>query len=185
MRIVEHGWLRARPDLDDVVNGVFIPKAARTRKEEYTFALEAAPEGPGGLLDVATGFIPEWHLFATIMANAGWIVEAVDSNPEVMNLPEHYAIRYSIADGRDLPFADASFDYVTCISTLEHLSFDDQRAVVAEMLRCCMPGGRIVVTADEAPWLPLLFGETETNFELESLTSAGLSPAVYYIIVDV
>lgn len=42
-----------------------------------------------------------------------------------------------------LPFADASFDLVTCQTVIMHLS--DPRAGLAEMLRVLTPGGRILL----------------------------------------
>lgn len=183
MRIVEHGWVVAQPYLPPEVSGIYIPKETRTRREEYTLVRGLAPEG-STLLDIATGFIPQWHLFARVMAEEGWLVEAIDTNPGVMQLPAHPQINYHIADGRDIPFADHSFDYVTCISTLEHLEPADQRIIVAEMLRCVRPGGRIVVTADNAPWLPILFGADKLEVTQPEGPAAQLSPSVYYICVD-
>jgi methionine biosynthesis protein MetW len=52
-------------------------------------------------------------------------------------------VRLLPADGR-LPFADASFDLVTCLEVLEHM-FDPQSALV-ELRRVLRPEGAIVVT---------------------------------------
>ena len=48
------------------------------------------------------------------------------------------------ADGRQLPFADASFDRVIAAEVLEHV-YDD-RAVLAEMWRVLRPGGLAAIT---------------------------------------
>lgn len=184
MRIVEHGWLPAMPELDDFVSGIYIPKATKTRKEEYTFVRDALPEEPGKLLDLATGYVPEWHLFACIAGEEGWLVDALDENPNVFNLPSHPNVAYWHADAKDVPFADHSFDCVTCISTLEHLPQIDQQQIVAEMLRCCKVGGRLILTADFAFWLPLFFGATEVDTEGPQGAATYLNPPVYYVIVD-
>lgn len=181
MKILSQGWLNVRPDLLPLVNGIYIPEATRTRKEEYTFALNSAPSPPGTLLDVACGYVPEWHLFPVIMAEAGWIVVAVDKHPEVHKLPEHSAICYRVADGRAIPFESEKFDYVTCISTLEHVDRRCSRKIVAEMERCCKPGGRLLATADDAPWLPVLFGG---EFDITEAPWPGLNPSVYFVVAE-
>ncbi len=48
------------------------------------------------------------------------------------------------ADGRNLPFADASFDAVLCHHVLEHV--DDDRALIAEMARVLHPSGWSLVS---------------------------------------
>lgn len=47
-------------------------------------------------------------------------------------------------DGRTIPFADASFDYLLCTEVLEHA--EDPVALVAEMHRVLRPGGILVAT---------------------------------------
>ena len=49
-----------------------------------------------------------------------------------------------VADGRRLPFADASFDRVIAAEILEHV--EDDVAVMAEVRRVLRPGGRVAVT---------------------------------------
>lgn len=49
------------------------------------------------------------------------------------------SIRYLVARGESVPFADASFDAVYCCDTLEHV--DDLGAVVNEAVRVLAPGG--------------------------------------------
>lgn len=44
-----------------------------------------------------------------------------------------------VASGEQLPFAKASFDYVTCIGSLEH--FEDMQAGIAEIRRLLKPNG--------------------------------------------
>jgi SAM-dependent methyltransferase len=54
------------------------------------------------------------------------------------------------ADGRRLPFADATFDRVIAAEVLEHVV--DDRAVMAEVHRVLRPGGRAAVTVPR--WWP-------------------------------
>ncbi len=81
--------------------------------------------------------------------------------------PEGYclwqkAISYVFADLRDLPFRDAYFDCVVCISTLEHVGKDnatytddpayrenhahDFEKAVRELRRVCRTGGQVLLT---------------------------------------
>ena len=47
------------------------------------------------------------------------------------------------ADIRDMPFADASFDFLLSVHVLEHL--EDDRPALAEVARILRPGGRAVI----------------------------------------
>ncbi len=54
--------------------------------------------------------------------------------------------------GKPLPFADASFALVTCVSVLEFVgSRTGRRALLAEMLRVLTPGGSLYL-ATPSPW---------------------------------
>jgi SAM-dependent methyltransferase len=57
-----------------------------------------------------------------------------------------------VARIEELPFADASFDAVTCLDVVEHTP--DDRATLAELLRVTRPGGLLLVTvpAYQALW---------------------------------
>lgn len=52
-------------------------------------------------------------------------------------------VRFVIADGADLSFADSSFDAVVSMNALHHLR--DWRAVLAESLRVLKPKGKLVL----------------------------------------
>lgn len=53
------------------------------------------------------------------------------------------ALRAAVSDVRALPFADASFDAVYSMGTIEH--FDETEQAVAEMARVLKPGGRAII----------------------------------------
>ena len=56
-----------------------------------------------------------------------------------------------VADVRRLPFRDGEFDVAVSISTLDHFeSADELRAGLEELARVLGPGGRLVVTLDNA-----------------------------------
>jgi len=54
-----------------------------------------------------------------------------------------HSLRSAVGDVRDLPFADASFDAVYSMGTIEH--FDETERAVAEIVRVLKPGGRAIV----------------------------------------
>jgi ubiquinone/menaquinone biosynthesis C-methylase UbiE len=51
--------------------------------------------------------------------------------------------RFVRADSEHLPFADASFDVVTCSNSFHH--YPDQQACVRQMRRILRPGGRLMI----------------------------------------
>jgi ubiquinone/menaquinone biosynthesis C-methylase UbiE len=69
-----------------------------------------------------------------------------------------------------LPFADASFDAITCIDAINH--FPDRPKMLAEWTRLLKPGGRIVFTD------PLIVSGPLANSEIAIRTSAG-----FYLVV--
>jgi len=64
-------------------------------------------------------------------------------------------LRFIVADGRDLPFADRSFDLVHSAAVLEHVgSFENQARMVAECLRVARRG---VCLTTPNRWFPIEF----------------------------
>lgn len=55
----------------------------------------------------------------------------------------------TIADVRDLPFGDASFDAVLCAAVLLHLPDADMRVALGELRRVLRPGGRLVMSVKQ------------------------------------
>ncbi len=55
-------------------------------------------------------------------------------------------VTFQLADGRELPFPDASFDRAFSISVLEHIAEGGDREALGELARVVRPGGRIVLT---------------------------------------
>jgi SAM-dependent methyltransferase len=52
-------------------------------------------------------------------------------------------------DLTDIPYDDDTFDYITCVSTIEHTA--KPRRALEEMVRCTKPGGRVLITTDHNP----------------------------------
>ena len=94
-------------------------------------------------------------LLAVALARTGVHVTSVDElTPEIdewRRLAEHAPnIRFEVADGRALPFADASFDHAYSISVLEHIAEPGDEQALAELARVVRPGGRVFVTLPHA-----------------------------------
>jgi len=93
------------------------------------------------VLDLATGT----GAVARAAAARGAAVSAVDVSQEMVELARTLSppeLEFVCADALALPFADASFDAVTCGFGLSHLP-DIERAL-AEICRVLRPGGRLV-----------------------------------------
>ncbi|REK17527.1 MAG: methyltransferase domain-containing protein [Planctomycetota bacterium] len=78
-------------------------------------------------------------------------ITCCDLSPEMLararNRLKSSVPRYVSADLSHLPFADESFDCVTCGYVLEHLP--DARPGLAEMARVMKPGGRLLLLTTE------------------------------------
>lgn len=59
-------------------------------------------------------------------------------------------LRFAVADGRALPFGDASFDCAYSISVLEHVPGEGDLQALRELVRVVRPAGRVVVTVPYA-----------------------------------
>jgi SAM-dependent methyltransferase len=108
---------------------------------------QAARVGPGArVLDVACG--P--GLVALHLAEAAGHVTGLDLTPAMLEKAREQQGRRGLANlswdlGRadDLPYPDASFDAVVTRFSFHHLG--DPAKALAEMVRVCRPGGRVVV----------------------------------------
>lgn len=98
-------------------------------------------------------------------------------------------VRWSVADVRALPFADASFTTIVSTSTLDHFPDPaDLGRSLRELRRVLAPDGRLVITLDNRQnvfdpilrlaqrlrWLPFYLGRSYTVHELRrELEAAG------------
>lgn len=93
------------------------------------------------LLDVGCG----GGILAEEFAGLGLDVTGIDPSTSSVETARRHAdqqgfpITYRIGAGENLPFADASFDCVSCCDVLEHVR--DVDAVLAEISRVLKPGG--------------------------------------------
>jgi SAM-dependent methyltransferase len=91
-------------------------------------------------------------LVAPLRERAAEVV-AIDVSPEVVAAAHrrHPELDARCADARRLPFEEGAFDVVLSNSTLDHFeTLDDVAAALAELHRVLEPGGRLLVTLDNA-----------------------------------
>jgi SAM-dependent methyltransferase len=69
----------------------------------------------------------------------------------VAHLPAGANCRTVLYDGDRMPFADAEFDAVLSIETLEHVR--DEQRTLAEMYRVLAPGGTLVISVPNKWWV--------------------------------
>jgi ubiquinone/menaquinone biosynthesis C-methylase UbiE len=116
-------------------------------KDALTLLVDAARPLPTDVsLDVACGPGSVVLAFATRLARA----TGLDATPAMLDQARAAAQRAAVAnvawhtgDVYGLPFADASFDIVSCRFAFHHLQ--EPARAFAEMVRACRPGGRVVL----------------------------------------
>jgi len=107
------------------------------------WAVAALALAPGArVLDIGSGTGDHAGELAEV---AGEVI-GLDPNPGMRAEAARRAPRARFVDGNayDLPFADGSFDAVTCERVFQHLDHPERAA--AEIARVLAPGGRAVVT---------------------------------------
>jgi SAM-dependent methyltransferase len=98
-----------------------------------------------------------------VLAHYGAQVTAVDIDPASVELARLNAQRYGAADkikfhvlepGKKLPFADTSFDVVTCNSVLEYVGHRMLPETQRELDRILRPGGLLLVFGTSSRYWP-------------------------------
>jgi SAM-dependent methyltransferase len=98
---------------------------------------EALAHAPGRrLLDVGGGT----GNYAAALRDEGWQPVVCDRSPDMLARAAAKGLETVEADAQSLPFEDASFDAVMCVSMLHHV--DDRPRALAEQRRILRPGGR-------------------------------------------
>jgi SAM-dependent methyltransferase len=92
----------------------------------------------GKLLDVPAG---EGAL-SQRLSEAGFQVQACDLYPEIFRVPGIAVQRGDLSS--ILPYADAEFQYITCLEGLEHI--ENPHQAIREFARILAPGGQIVIS---------------------------------------
>jgi ubiquinone/menaquinone biosynthesis C-methylase UbiE len=136
----------------------YVRSEAHARGEDLRRMVELARlRGDERVLDVATG---GGHTALAFAPHAREVV-ASDLTPQMLEAAASYVrdrgaanVSFVHADAEALPFADASFDVVTCRIAPHH--FPDARRFVGEVARVLVPGGRFLLDDNVAPEEPQL-----------------------------
>lgn len=131
----------------------YVASVSHARGRDLDLLVEmAAPEPEWRALDVATGGGHTALAIAPLVA----AVVVTDLTPIMLAAARrHLAERgcanaeFALADAERLPFADASFDLVTCRSAAHH--FPEPSAFIREAARVLRPGGRLVLQDQHVP----------------------------------
>jgi ubiquinone/menaquinone biosynthesis C-methylase UbiE len=168
-----------------------IGQSSWTNTEEQDKCLAWLSLSPGKtLLDVACGSGGPVLRIAEI---TGCSVVGIDvhrdgvANANSLAAQRNVASRaeFQVEDAtRRLPFADSSFDAITCIDAINHLQ--DRRGVIADWARLLKPGGRLLFTDPTTITGPLTFEEiavrssigkclfVPTGYDEQVMTECGL-----------
>ena len=125
----------------------FATAPALTSADSLNLLVQMSNAGPRDMaLDVACGAGLVACAFAEIVQAAA----GIDITPAMIERARTLQrergvtnVSWQIGDVVPLPYADESFSIVTCRYALHHM--ENPAAVVAEMVRVCTPGGRIVL----------------------------------------
>ena len=135
-----------------------------------------APGTDALLLDVATGTARVPLILARNARFQGHVV-GLDASRRMLDKARqktasgHFEAYITLLqqDASELPFADGSFDGVTCLEALEFMP--RPQAALAEMIRVLRPGGLLLTTIRiDTRWMPgRTWSETKMRAELEAL----------------
>lgn len=159
LHLPERGHIR-QVDESDPLPYYYAPVTGWLYRRRLELALDLLGPGPyARLLEVGYG---SGILLPSLRARAGQIF-ATDLHHEAravaaMLAAERTEVALTVGDARTLGYADASFDAVVCVSTLEHLPPPELAAAVDGLRRVLRPGGVAVVGVPASGWaMDLLF----------------------------
>lgn len=140
------GFRRTLMKLDALVARDDISYLHPSKRWEYPWSLERAELRPGErVLDAGCGD----SIFPVYLAHQRLRVTGVDVKLDG-RLGRMHGVRvdYVRGDLTGLPFRDAAFDAVFCISVIEHLPEPQIRRALDELWRVLRPRGRLLLTTD-------------------------------------
>ena len=146
---------------------------------EYPWVLSRLGQNQGRLLDAGSVLNYSYLLDLPQLETKSITIMTLD--PE--HLEKRNNVSYLYGDLRDILIRDNVFDYIVCISTLEHIGLDntvfytneakyketkpqDYRKVMSELQRVLAPGGRLLLTVP--------FGLPQNFGWMQQIDSSGL-----------
>lgn len=113
---------------------------------EIPWFLSVLPAGPGRLLDAGSSLNHELYLAQPRLREKNIHICTLAPEP---NCFWQQRVSYLFEDLRNLPYRDGSFDYISCISTLEHVGMDNTRHYTDDSRFCeADPGGALQVVRE-------------------------------------
>jgi SAM-dependent methyltransferase len=140
------GFQKALARMDTLLARETVSYLHPSKRWEYPWALERAALSPGTrVLDTGCGA----SIFPIYLADQGYRVSAIDLQPPFgLDARHGLAVEYVQGDLCRLPWPDASFDAVFCISVIEHLGHGRVEQALKEMRRVLKPGALLLLTTD-------------------------------------
>lgn len=138
------------------------------------------PSDNDNVLDIASGTGEPGLTIASMLQ--GGKVTLTDLSEDMLSIAKENAERRGITnietracDVCDLPFADNSFDAISC--RFGFMFFPDMQLAASEMLRVLKPGGRIATSYWNIPeknfWVTAIMGTINKNMELPQSPSGA------------
>lgn len=170
-------WRRQASHFDH--SSTFSPASTILRKAgfkyHYTLKDKLIAEAIGGIginpdsrvLDVGCG---RGELLDRIRTSYNALCYGVDVSPKSLEEATNRSdpdLNLARSDGRQLPFADGSFDLITSLDVLEHIDSADK--ALREMTRVVRPGGRIILYAVSSENKFTLIWLTQKMYEMLGL----------------
>ncbi|PIQ88142.1 MAG: hypothetical protein COV73_00430 [Candidatus Omnitrophica bacterium CG11_big_fil_rev_8_21_14_0_20_43_6] len=153
-------------------NKIYSGPGIRTNSAYYTWLVRLFNfKKQGRLLDVSCGegiFLREVRKYSKLLNIFG-----LDISDKAISIARKKSLSPNlvVADGQGIPFKDKSFDYITCLGSLEH--YIDQELGVREMLR---------VAKDDASFYILLPNSLSINLFLHVMRNGDKSVEDFQII---
>lgn len=153
-----------------------IKPANTERMTEYGFALRHLAQAEGRVLDIGS----RNSLFPGVLADKGFHVTCLEPDQQPSKDARIQILR---GDARKTDFPDSQYDFITCISTLEHIGLpgrygiteedpDGELNAMREMYRLLKPGGRLILTVPFGQYAMLPLNRVYTREKIMTLKGA-------------